>query len=243
MRIRRIIGLRVDFENGWLVNRKLFLFDIDGTLVWTRGAGREATRHAMIEVFGTCAALDTHNFGGKTDWQTLTELLGMTEAELQPHMSVYSEVMGRHMARVIGDFQVAPCPGGLELIGALRARDDVVLGIVTGNVPHAAPVKLSAAGYDPAHFVVAAYGSERMLRDHLPALAVERAEHLTGHHFAPRDVWVIGDTAADVSCARAINAVMVGVKTGYGDSPQEIAAAQPDYLLNDLTEFWDVVRL
>lgn len=224
------------------MNCKLLLFDIDGTLVWTRGAGREATRHAMLEVFGTCGVLDTHIFGGKTDWQTLTELLGMTEAEIQGYMPRYSEVMGRHMARVIGNYPVVPTPGGIELIATLRGRADVVLGIVTGNVPHAAPVKLSAAGYDPAHFSVAAYGSERMLRDDLPALAVERAERLTGYRFAPRDVWVIGDTAADVSCARAINARVVAVKTGYGDSPQEVAAAQPDYLLNDLTEFWDAIH-
>lgn len=222
---------------------KLLLFDIDGTLVWTRGAGREATRHAMLEVFGTSATVDTHVFGGKTDWQTLCELLGKSEADIQAIMPTYSVVMGKHMQRVIAQYPVVPCPGGLELIEDLRRRDDVILGIVTGNVTHASPIKLAAAGYDPAHFVVAAYGSERLLRDHLPALAVERAEKLTGQRFAARDVWVIGDTSADASCARAINAVFVGVKTGYGDSPHEVAAAQPDYLLNDLTEFWQHIKL
>ncbi len=222
---------------------KLLLFDIDGTLVWTGGAGREATRLAMLEVFGTSGTLDTHTFGGKTDWLTLVETLGKSEHEIAGHMPNYDMVMGRHILHIIGDYPVAPCPGGLELIERLRQRDDIVLGLVTGNVYRGAGVKLAAAGYDPADFVVGAYGNERMQRDHLPELAVARAEELTGHRFAPRDVWVIGDTAADASCARVINATMVGVKTGYGPSPQEIAAANPDYLLNDLTEFWDVVRL
>lgn len=227
------------------MNRKLILFDIDGTLVWTRGAGREATRHAMIEVFGTCAALDTHHFGGKTDWQTLVELLhahGMTDADIQRRMPDYNIVMGQHVERVIGNYPVTACPGALDLVNELRQRDDVVLGLVTGNVANAAPHKIAAAGFDPAHFVIGAYGNEAMLRDHLPALAVKRAEHYAGHSFAPRDVWVIGDTAADVSCARAIGAVVVGVKTGFGGAPEEVAAAQPDYLLNDLTEFWNVIR-
>ncbi len=222
---------------------KLLLFDIDGTLVWTGGAGREATRLAMLEVFGTSGALDTHTFGGKTDWLTLVETLGKSESEIAGHMPHYDTVMGRHILHIIGEYPVAPCPGGLDLIETLRHRDNVVLGLVTGNVLRASSVKLAAAGYDPAHFVVGAYGSERLSRDHLPALAVERAEKLTGHRFAPRDVWVIGDTAADASCARVINATMVGVKTGYGPAPREIADANPDYLLNDLTEFWDVVRL
>lgn len=225
------------------MTQKLLLFDIDGTLVWTRGAGREATRHAMIEVFGTCAALDTHVFGGKTDWQTLIELLGMSEADIERKMPEYNVAMGNQVARVIGGYAVSATPGGLELIHALRERDDVILGLVTGNVQNSAPVKLAAAGYDPADFVVGAYGSERRSRDHLPALAVERAEQIAGTRFAPQDVIVIGDTAADISCARAIGAVVVGVKTGYGNSPAEVVSAQPDYLLDDLTQFWDVVRL
>ncbi|MFN8452945.1 MAG: hypothetical protein U0521_31095, partial [Anaerolineae bacterium] len=84
---------------------RLILFDIDGTLVWTRGAGRAATEHAMIEVFGSCGALATHKFGGKTDWQTLLDLLheaGVSYADVERQMPAYNAAMARHLTAVIG---------------------------------------------------------------------------------------------------------------------------------------------
>src|SRR5690606_15741179 len=129
---------------------RLILFDIDGTLLITHGAGRESTRLAMEEVFGTCGALGVHQFGGKTDWQTLVELLheaGYADADIRRIMPEYSAVIARHLGAVIGNFPVQACPGGLELVESLRRRDDVALGIITGNVSTTAPIKLRAAGY------------------------------------------------------------------------------------------------
>jgi phosphoglycolate phosphatase-like HAD superfamily hydrolase len=218
---------------------QLMLFDIDGTLVKTHGAGREATRHAMIEVFGTCGALAGHYFGGKTDWQTLHELLheaGMTHEEIERKMPEYNAAMGRQLDAIIGQYPVEALPGTLELVQALRQRDDVALGIVTGNVSSTAPIKLRAAGFDPAWFPVGAFGHEAMARDNLPALALARAVEHYGYPFTPEEVMVIGDTPADVSCARALGAVVVAVETGFCE-PGELAAAKPDFLLRDLTEF------
>ena len=116
------------------------------------------------------------------------------------------------------------------------------MGILTGNVSTTAPIKLRAAGYDPDWFPVGAYGSERMERDDLPALAVERAEKIIGRRIAPEQVVIIGDTPADVSCARALGAVAVAVLTGFS-SRDELAATQPDYLLDDLSQFFGAVIL
>jgi len=218
---------------------RLILFDIDGTLVRTHGAGRESTKHAMTEVFGTYGALATHHFGGKTDWLTLTELLpefGMTHEEIERRLPEYNVAMGRHLSAIIGNYPVEACPGSLELVESLRQRDDVALGIVTGNVSSTAPVKLSAAGFDPAWFPVGAFGHEAKERDNLPALAMARASIHYRYPFTPSEVFVIGDTAADISCARALGAVAVAVQTGFAQ-PGELAAAQPDHLLRDLTEF------
>ncbi|MEP7294363.1 MAG: HAD hydrolase-like protein, partial [Chloroflexota bacterium] len=200
---------------------------------------REATKHAMTEVFGTCGALVGHQFGGKTDWQTLHELLheaGMTHDEIERRMPAYNEAMGRHLDAIIGNYPAEACPGALELVEALRQRDDVGLGIVTGNVSSTAPIKLRAAGFDPAWFPVGAYGHEAMARDHLPALAVARAVEHYCYPFTPDEVLVIGDTPADISCARALGAVAVAVQTGFSEVG-ELTAAKPDYLLRDLTEF------
>ncbi len=218
---------------------RLFLFDIDCTLLLTRGAGREANRRAMMEVFGTSGALAAHKFGGKTDWQTLIELLideGFSLDQIEAQMPIYSESMARHLADVIGNYEAFALPGALELVETLRQRDDVALGIVTGNVPGAAAVKLRAAGYDPAWFPIGAFGSESMDRNNLPALAVARAAAHFRYPFAPDEVIVIGDTPADIACARAIGAIAVAVETGFC-APGELVAAQADYLLRDLTEF------
>jgi len=213
----------------------LILFDIDGTLLWTRGSGRAATRAAMMDVFGTCGALDNHNFGGKTDWLTLVELLtDYSTEDIGRHMSAYEQAMALHLTKIITEYTTEACPGALDVVHTLRKRDDALLGIVTGNVALTAPIKLRSAGFDPTWFPVGAYGSEAMNRDDLPAIALERAIKHLGEPITPEQVTVIGDTPADISCARALGARAVAVLTGFC-KPEELVAAKPDILLDDLT--------
>jgi phosphoglycolate phosphatase len=222
--------------------KHLILFDIDGTLLWTRGSGRAATKAAMMDVFGTCGALEAHNFGGKTDWLTLVELLSDYSTEdIGRHMPAYEQAMVFHMTRIIADYMTEPCPGALDVVHALRACNDVLIGIVTGNVSLTVPIKLRAAGFDPAWFPIGAYGSEAMDRDHLPAIALERAIKHLGQPITPEQVTVIGDTPADISCARALGARAVAVKTGFSKH-EELVAAKPDILLDDLTGLMKVLR-
>lgn len=220
---------------------RLVLFDIDGTLLWPKGAGRASTRAAMLEVFGTVGALDDHAFGGKTDWQTLVELLGRSEEEIGQIMPRYEQVIARHLTTLIGGYAVEACPGALALVHALHRDDTVLLGVVTGNVSTTAPIKLQAAGFNPAWFPVGAYGSEALDRNRLPALALERAVRHYKHSLMPQQVIVVGDTTADIASARALGARAVAVKTGY-ETPQALAAAGPDELLDDLTTFWQILR-
>jgi phosphoglycolate phosphatase len=224
---------------------RLILFDIDGTLVLTRGAGREATKLAMQEVFGAVGEIATHFFGGKTDWQTLVELLsvlGFTSDDVQRMMPVYNRVMGRHLANLIDHYPVLPCPNALEVVQYLHQHESALLGLVTGNVSSAAPIKLRAAGFDPSLFPIGAYGDEALERDDLPAMAMARAIEHYGHPLQPDQVVVIGDTPADIQCARALGAVAVGVLTGSG-TREQLEATNPDFLLNDLSEFLGVLRL
>jgi phosphoglycolate phosphatase len=220
---------------------QLILWDIDGTLLMPKGVGRAATRLAMLEIFKTDAGIETHYFGGKTDWRTLLDLLppqGFTEVAIRELMPAYEQAVAQHMTRIIVDYPVEQCPGAHALVNELHRRGQPAQGLVTGNSSSIAPIKLRAAGFDPDWFVVGAYGSESPDRNDLPFLAVERAEKLAGRKIAPEQVIVIGDTPADVACARALGAVAVGVRTGYATSPTELDEAQPDYLLDDLTTFW-----
>lgn len=223
--------------------QRLILFDIDGTLLWTNGAGRESTRLALLEVFGTEAGINDHVFGGKTDWYTLVELLGAqgyTPEAIERLLPTYHEAMARNLASIIDQYDVQACPGARALVEALHQRGDVMMGIVTGNVKDAAAVKLRAAGYDPAWFPIGAYGHEAFERDHLPPIALRRAIEHYGFDVHPRDVIVIGDTPADVSCARALGAVAVAVGTGFCERA-ELVACNPDHLLDDLTGFLDIL--
>lgn len=217
----------------------LILFDIDGTLLWTRGSGRAATKAAMLDVFGTCGALDEHHFGGKTDWLTLVELLPdySTEA-IGQHMPAYEQAMAHHLTRIIAEYTTEACPGALDVVQALRVREGVLVGIVTGNVSLTAPIKLRAAGFDPDWFPIGAYGSEAVDRDHLPAIALERAVRYLGEPITPEQVTIIGDTPADISCARALGGHAVAVMTGFS-SREALTAAKPDILLDDLTGLLD----
>jgi phosphoglycolate phosphatase len=213
--------------------KHLVLFDIDGTLLVSNGAGRAATRAAMLEVFGTQGTLDTHHFGGRTDWSSLVEMLGWPPDEIGRRMADYEAAAGYHMQAALADYTLAPCAGAMEAVSALRQRDDTLLGIVTGNVSTIASVKLRAAGFDPAWFVAGAYGSEAYSRNDLPPLALDRVLAATGAVLTPGQVTVVGDTQADVESAQALGARSVAVLTGFS-TRAALLAARPDVLLDNL---------
>jgi phosphoglycolate phosphatase-like HAD superfamily hydrolase len=119
-------------------------------------------------------------------------------------------------------------------------RRGLLLGVLTGNVSATAPIKLRAGGFDPAWFPIGAYGSEAADRNLLPFLALERARQHLQRSITPEQVVIVGDTPADVACARALGAVAVAVLTGFS-SREEITSAAPDYVLDDLTQFVEVV--
>lgn len=218
---------------------KLLLFDIDGTLLLSQGLGRAAKARAMLSVFGTDAGVLSYPFGGKTDWQILNELLnplGWPSATIGEQMAHYQTIFADHMRDLADEYPTQALPGALDLVQSLSERTDMLLGLVTGNTQQTAPIKLRLAGFDPDLFKVGAYGDESANRNDLPALALQRAIAYTGQAIVPSDVIVIGDTLADVTCARALGAKIVVVLTGFEDHALLIAS-QPDVILDDLTQF------
>lgn len=225
--------------------KKLLLFDIDGTLMTSKGATRKSNSLAIKDAFGVDVDVTNHPFGGKTDWQILGEVLapfGILRDEIGEKMHLYEKAFAKHLAYVIKDFDVQTLPGALEVVAAMVAREDVLVGLVTGNTSLTAPVKLAAAGFNPEDFVVGAFGNESDDRNDLPRLALDRAITLTKQDILPADVLIIGDTLKDVDCARAIGAKVVTVFTGF-EARENIINAQPDYMLEDLTQFLTHVSL
>ena len=132
-------------------------------------------------------------------------------------------------------------PGVAELLDALEARHDVLLGLVTGNLAAGASAKLRAGGIRPERFRVGAYGSDHELRNELPAVAQRRAREELGIEVVGKDVIVIGDTPADVDCGRAIGARTIGVATGYF-STKDLLAHGADVAFEDLADTAAVLR-
>lgn len=209
--------------------RKLVLFDIDGTLLWTNGAGRRAIRQALMEEMGTAGPIDGYRFGGKTDPQIIEELLtaaGHPHARSTAHHEL---VCRRYLTLLAAELE----PGregarlleGVEtLLGMLEQRGDVLIGLLTGNLVDGAALKLRAAGLDPARFRVGAYGSDAAERSRLPAVAAARARPVLGRDVAGRELVIIGDTPADMTCGQSLGALAIGVATGFYGRAELLAA-------------------
>jgi phosphoglycolate phosphatase-like HAD superfamily hydrolase len=227
------------------MTQRLVLFDIDGTLVMSKGIGREAKRRAMTEFFGMTGDIDNHVFGGKTDWRILADLLepeGKTVDEIGAVIDAYHEVMARHMQDLVEHYETETLPYTMDLVNTLRDREDTIIGVVTGNMEKAAIMKLEMGGFDPAWFQVGAYGNESPNRDDLTRLALQRARDLADIPFTGDKVVVIGDTDADITAARAIGATSVAVCTGHVHR-DKLICCDPDFLLADLSTFVDLVMV
>ncbi len=197
---------------------KLVLFDIDGTILWTDGAGRRAIQHALVEVFGARGPED-HRFDGKTDPQIVREMMrveGHEDAHIDEHMERLFAMYVERLRDELRNPQHPPklFPGVKVLLDTLAERQDVLLGLLTGNLVEGARAKLESVGVDPDIFVIGAFGSDHELRPELPAIARRRAAELLDVEVDGRDIVVIGDTPADMTCGQSVGAKPIGVATG-----------------------------
>ncbi len=216
---------------------KLVLFDVDGTLISARGAGRRAMRVAFERVFGTAGGIDRYDLGGRTDARIVHDVMtaeGWEPARVKERLDEFFEVYVGGLTTEIGDGRnVITLPGVAAVVERLD-QSAAVLGLVTGNIEEGARVKLLPTGLWP-RFQVGAFGSDHMDRRRLPSLAARRAHALLGTAFSPRDVIVIGDTPHDIDCARAFGAVAVAVATGQ-HTRDELLAEKPDLFFDDLSD-------
>jgi phosphoglycolate phosphatase len=224
---------------------KLVLFDIDGTILWSDGAGRRAMTEALTTVFGGAGPTD-YRYDGKTDPQIVRDLMrasGHTDetidARFAPLMERYLGGLERELA---GGRRAHVFDGVRELLDQLEARDDIVLGLLTGNLRDGAAIKLQAAGIDIDRFRVCAFGSDHHARGELPGLAQRRAREELGLDIPGDRIFVIGDTPADIECGRAIGARAIAVATGRY-TPEELARHQPYALFSSLADTESVVRV
>lgn len=223
---------------------RLFLFDVDGTLIHARGAGRRAIARAMLEVYGTSGAVGGYDLRGRTDPRIVIDVLraaGVADDVIHARLDACFARYVRELEALVGDGEaVTVMPGVPELVRGLAARADALVGLLTGNIEPGARVKLAPTGLWP-YFEVGAFGSDAIDRRRLPAVACARARALTGREFPFDRVVIIGDTPLDVDCARACGARSVAVATG-SHSAGELLACAPDVFFDDFSDAARVLR-
>jgi phosphoglycolate phosphatase len=222
---------------------RVVLFDIDGTLVRTGGAGKAAMEAGLAAAFGVAEVFDTVPYSGRTDPDIARELL--TVHGLDPSPANVAVLMRAYLDRLPHSLVATPgqvLPGVAELVAALRRHDRVLLGLLTGNVRAGAEVKLGHYQLWEPFGPVGGFGDGRHDRDDVARAALENVSARLGRAVNPRDVWVIGDTPLDVRCARAVGANVLAVATGW-HSLDELKACGPDVAVADLSEAERWMRL
>ncbi len=196
---------------------KLVLFDLDGTLLWTDGAGRRAIHRALVDVLGTPGPIEGFRFDGRTDGEIVQRLA--EGAGIPPTDELLARVLDRYVAFLREEIakptqRTTVYPGVRELLDALEPRADCVLGLLTGNVREGAALKLASGGLALERFRLGAFGSDSAHRPDLPAVAQRRAKEELGLDVSGHDIIIVGDTPADVTCGNGVGARSIGVATG-----------------------------
>ncbi|MGE3842204.1 MAG: HAD family hydrolase [Vicinamibacterales bacterium] len=225
---------------------KLVLFDIDGTLINTAGAGVRAMSRVFVDLYGTERALDGLAFAGRTDRVIVEEAL----ARVAPGESIGDPWWESFRAQYCGllerELRESPSsgskvlPGIRPLLDALRNRPDVVLALLTGNFAQSAQVKLAHfALWD--YFCCGAFGDDHVDRNHLFDVALSAAIPHKPAAAEWDEVVVIGDTPLDVACALSGNATALAVATGIYTS-EALRASGAHHVFDDLSDTDHVLR-
>jgi phosphoglycolate phosphatase len=221
---------------------KLLLWDIDGTILASGGAGVRALEESLEKIIGSPPDLSDIDWAGRTDRWITEAIFAKYAVEHTPDLAAqlidaYLAELPDHMTR-----STRVLPGIRDRLAEADTRPDVVQGLLTGNLERGAKIKLGH--FDLwHHFPFGAFADDSAVRNELGPHALARATQHTGHHFDPSDVWIIGDTQHDIACGKIIGARTLAVATGH-HTPDQLAAHTPDALLTDLSDsnlFWATI--
>ncbi len=214
---------------------RLLLFDIDGTLLTSGGAGEQALKEAMRERFGVTEDFAGITLAGATDAAIADRLLekhGLPQTPenrtslLDAYLHHLAARMPRHNGRLL--------PGMPALLERLRKEPRCVLALLTGNLARGAQIKLTHYGvWDIFDF--GAFADDHHDRNHLGPVARARAKERHGLEFPPERIYVIGDTPRDIDCGKAFGAKTVAIATGAYPAA-ELASHDPDFVFENVSD-------
>ena len=226
---------------------KLLLWDIDGTLLLTAGTGMRAMQQAGQHVLGPAFSFEGITTSGGVDHLLYAQ--AAEQSGFDNHAQHHDSFRDHYVKQLEQDLRDNPhklsvMPGIRSLLPDLVARDDVVVGMVTGNYHAAAKVKLKLARLDPDWFVVTAFSDHGPDRPSLVQHAINEYHTRFGNGLAPQDIIVIGDTPRDIHCAHANNCTALAVATGrYSvDQLQNAGADTAIQNFDDPTPLYEMIN-
>ncbi|MEM8680490.1 MAG: HAD hydrolase-like protein [Planctomycetota bacterium] len=224
------------------------LFDIDGTLITTKGAGQAAMHRVARKTAGSEPSDRRLRFAGRTDRSIINDHFDAYGIEWTPeNFSNFCDTFVQRLPTQLAESEGQVLPGITDALTRLQAADHVHLGLLTGNMRKAARIKLDHFGLTE-HFlhageIVGGFGDLHPDRDDVARDALGEMQTTLGTDIDPTRVWVIGDTPHDVRCARAIGASVLAVATG-GYSLDELHATEPDLAVENMLvahRWWEEV--
>jgi len=223
----------------------LVLFDIDATLITTKGKGIEAMRQAGRDTFGEPFDVGHVDAAGRLDPLIMADMLAAAGHEVtEPAMNAFRDAYRRRLDQALVPGVGRPLPGVVELLDRLCLVEGLVLGLLTGNLPETGTLKLERSGIDVGRFGVHAWGTDSPHRpphrDHLPGVALERYAAASDREPDRSRTWIVGDTPHDVRCARVHGLRCLAVATGKF-AEWELVAAGADRVVPDLRETDEIV--
>ncbi|MCF6311850.1 MAG: HAD hydrolase-like protein [Verrucomicrobiales bacterium] len=228
--------------------RRLLLFDIDGTLLHTGGAGISSIYEGLQQAFNLQNQADQMpalNLAGATDAGLVIFLFKHFEIEHtasneEAFYHAYHQSLERNLAQHAQEHGGHLLLGITALLERLHGHEQISLGLLTGNIRRGAWTKLEQ--FEIRHFFdTGAFGDDHHDRNQLGPIAIDRARLHFDHDFAPADTVIIGDTPKDIACARACGACAIAVATGTF-SHHELAAFQPDHLFENFSDEHSLLR-
>jgi phosphoglycolate phosphatase-like HAD superfamily hydrolase len=214
---------------------RLVLFDIDGTLVHTGGAGTKAFAKTFATEFNLHHGAEKMKFAGRTDVSLVREFFKIHGLDESP--AHFRQFFARYvfwLDHIVEQSTGGECPGVREFIADLRALPQPpMLGLLTGNLRLGAEIKLRRFGLWDL-FALGGFADDHEDRNHIAVAALERGRRVLGRNLQPQEIVVIGDTPFDVRCGKFIGAKTLAVATG-GSTLEELTPCAADWTVPDLT--------
>ena len=224
-----------------MINERLILFDIDGTILKTDPSARRSLSDSLTDYTQKKIDLSVADCAGKTDRLIISNTL--KKFNIPCNDEIMTLILDNYF-RILQDSyrhdRSELYPGINELLTDLIKDKTNLLGLITGNFRKGAEIKLSSFDIIDL-FKVGAYGDDGFYREGLPAAAVRRARELTGYSYEDGQVTVIGDTDSDVKCGKLINAKTIAIcrKKEFHDS---IKNSKPDFLFFDTENYKEIIK-